>query len=197
MRDMHDMRVPGACQARAGVCQAHVRDTDCGVGYKNAFSFLLVLPYATSNSRLPTPYPQTSKMPCIQGNAWCLTINNPPAGEESNLPVHPQEKYVVWQLERGASGTPHIQCYLETTRRVSITTVTAFLVSNNWPHPHVEKRMGTAIQAKHYCEKESTREPEGGPWSRGEFVAGQQGKRNDLADMIQTMKAAGGGCSSN
>lgn len=125
-----------------------------------------------------------------QARAWCFTLNNP--AYTHDLPIHPLERFVVWQLEMGEEGTCHLQGYIELTRQCRLAAMVAWL-----PGSHMETRRGTAQQATEYCEKEDSRvDPElvgvdTGPWRRGDPSRGGSGKRNDLADAIATMKTDG------
>lgn len=119
---------------------------------------------------------------------WCFTLNNPADHgcdiTEGQLPVHPKERYVVWQLEAGENGTPHYQGYIELTAGVRLGSLKKWL-----PTAHFEGRKGTRDQARDYCTKSDSRVD--GPWERGNYDAGGQGKRNDLADACATLKAHG------
>ena len=108
---------------------------------------------------------------------YCFTINNPisPDVFPGGLPedVH----YVVWQLEKGAEGTVHIQGYVQLKKRMTMTQVHA-----KWPifkGGHLEVAKGSPSQNKDYCTKAETREQ--GPWELGTMQAGQ-GNRTDLAE---------------
>lgn len=99
---------------------------------------------------------------------WFLTINNPDSNE---LPQHPSEKYAIWQLEKGESGTLHLQCTLVMKNQVHFGAIKKL-----YPRANNSKvrKLPNAIQ---YCQKEGTRVE--GPWTRGEPPKGQ-GKRTDL-----------------
>ena len=53
--------------------------------------------------------------------AWCFTINNPthkvlfPDGLPDGI------KYIVYQLERGEQGTPHLQGFIQLSRPQQIS----------------------------------------------------------------------------
>jgi len=117
-------------------------------------------------------------MPAPAGSrarAWVFTVNNP----DNRLSLEafdPELKYGVYQLERGEQGTPHYQGYLEFINPVSMAQV-----KNNLPTAHLERRKGTAVQARDYAMKLETRED--GPWEFGEFSAPAPGKRTDIQDM--------------
>lgn len=115
---------------------------------------------------------------------WCFTVNNP----EGWRPVWDAGimLYMVWQLERGAEGTQHVQGYVRFDRRKRGSTVKRLLNRN----AHVEPARGSEEQCRTYCTKEETREEAGEEY--GEFDAsigtgGKQGQRTDLttiANMI-------------
>jgi len=112
-------------------------------------------------------------MPAQQFVAVCFTVNNPEEGcmEEALIPAW--VKYCVWQIERGESGTRHVQGYAELASKKTLSALKAWL-----PTAHFERRRGTAEQARDYCMKEDSREE--GPFEHGVYVPSQQGQRNDL-----------------
>lgn len=127
---------------------------------------------------------------------WCLTFNlvnyqgDAVDPVEPVLPQHPSERFAVWQLEAGdENGNLHIQAYIEFHRAVRRSTICAWFDNQGWPRPHAETRRGTRDQAKEYCEKEETRVA--GPWSRGNFEEGGQGRRNDIHDAVAALKEGG------
>lgn len=79
-------------------------------------------------------------------------------------------KFVVWQVEKGASGTRHLQGYFVTHAkhgdkgRTSLKWVKDKINSMM----HIEKRMGSHEQAVDYCQKKDTRIA--GPWTLGEHI---------------------------
>lgn len=121
-------------------------------------------------------------MPAPAGSrtrAWCFTVNNP---SEPLRPADwdPTPSYCVHQLEKGEAGTPHYQGYVEFGQPVSMLQL-----KRNLPTAHLERRKGTAQQARDYCMKEETRadSPEAGPFEFGEFKAKTPGQRTDLEDL--------------
>jgi len=116
-----------------------------------------------------------------QSRSWVFTLNNP---TEDSVPVHPKERYCVYQLEAGS--TPHFQGYIELTAPCRLSAMKKWL-----PTAHFENRRGTPEEARAYCMKDETRLSP--PVERGKFK-GEQGKRTDLAavaEMVQdgaTMK---------
>lgn len=92
---------------------------------------------------------------------YCFTLNNPTLDEESELQVTRNEvSFIVYGHEKGEAGTPHLQGYLELTKRMSIGNVKKML---NSPRIHLEARKGTQEQAIQYCLKE-----DGEKYQRGE-----------------------------
>jgi len=108
---------------------------------------------------------------------WVFTWNNPP--DHYELPVHPKEKYVVFQIER--VSTVHMQGYIELSGTCRLAGMKAWL-----PDAHFEPRKGSADQARAYCMKEESRIA--GPWQRGER-ASKQGKRSDLDALKEAITA--------
>lgn len=92
---------------------------------------------------------------------YCFTLNNPTVDEESELQVsHPEVSYIVYGHERGESGTPHLQGYLELSKRMSIRQIKKLF---SCERIHLENRRGTQEQAIAYCLKEA-----GEKYERGE-----------------------------
>ena len=117
-----------------------------------------------------------------QTRAWCFTLNNPVRDEPAPATEDPTKwgaSYVVYQLERGESGTPHYQGYLyfPSNRRLAALHRLA-------PRAHFEPRRGTHDQARDYCRKDEGRLD--GPWEQGEPPAA--GKRNDLMLLMADVK---------
>ncbi|ALY05867.1 replication-associated protein [Ctenophore-associated circular genome 4] len=81
---------------------------------------------------------------------WCFTLNNPTDEEVDNLNRildGDQIKYAIYQKE---TGTPHLQGYLEVSRKQRLVGVKRLLQTER---VHLEKRKGTRIQARDYCRK--------------------------------------------
>ena len=118
-----------------------------------------------------------------------FTLNNPSAElYPGPLPWKPDlVLFATYQLERGEqNGTLHLQGYIELKRKMRPSTLVVH-------HPflrgaHFEKRMGTQAQAVAYCNKEATREPNGGPWTFGEAFNDERGTRTDLNGVKDAMK---------
>ncbi len=90
-------------------------------------------------------------------------MNNPgvePKALLRDIKRHKQFRYVVFQSERGSSGTLHYQGYIEFKQPVAWTSARVLLYG-----AHIEKRRGTAKQAVAYCKKSEGRVD--GPWELG------------------------------
>lgn len=130
----------------------------------------------TSKNKAPSQVPKPASSGPAQSRAWLFTLNN-----YSSVDVPrtiPSYRYVVWQAERGASGTKHLQGYVVFTSPRKLSTV-----KNIFPTAHWESRLGSHEQAKQYCMKSDTREQ--GPWELGDDsnIASGQGARTDLLSL--------------
>lgn len=113
---------------------------------------------------------------------WCFTLNNP---EGTELPFLPASlSYVVWQLERGESGTPHFQGYAEFKSRQELSALKKWLPAAHW-----EVRKGSQSEARDYCMKEDSRVS--GPWEHGVCSVNQPGRRSDLERVAEMIKEDG------
>lgn len=113
---------------------------------------------------------------------YLLTINNPEQTDEElkkYIEELPNLKYCVFQREKGAKGTEHIQMYIEYTNSKKFSTV-----KNQFPKAHIENRKGTKKQARDYCMKKQSRINE--PIEIGTFV--DNGQRTDLEDILNMIK---------
>lgn len=117
---------------------------------------------------------------------WCFTLNNPDVGGEEFLErvvaSLPCLRYCVFQLERGESGTPHFQGYIELKRsqRLSYMRRLSSLA-------HYEEAKGNGDQNEKYCTKDDDRLS--GPWRHGERVS--QGQRTDLQAAADVLAEGG------
>lgn len=115
---------------------------------------------------------------------WCFTVNNP----EQWRPVWKPDvmDYLVWQLERGEAGTPHVQGYVVLKKRCRLNAAKEALGSNE---AHMEQARGSEQQNKEYCTKAETRLE--GPFEFGTFdpCRGKQGSRSDLTAVAQALKS--------
>jgi len=79
----------------------------------------------------------------------CFTVN----GENLLLldPAHPTWKYVRFLVYQREVGThEHFQGYLELEQQVTFSVLHTYA---GLEHAHFERRLGSAKQARHYCEK--------------------------------------------
>ena len=98
---------------------------------------------------------------------WVFTLNNP---ENTMLFNELPEgvAYIIWQRERGAEGTEHLQGYVRFTNPKGLTGAKRLIGER----AHMEIANGTEQQCIDYCSKEDTKVE--GPFSFGTVVA--QGK---------------------
>lgn len=108
--------------------------------------------------------------------AWCFTINNYGDGDIKQL-AELTCRYVVYGKEKGESGTPHLQGYME-----FVSGKTLASLKKLFPTAHFEVRRGTAKQAADYCKKD------GDVYERGEIT--QQGRRSDLEGLAEVVEDA-------
>lgn len=135
-------------------------------------------------------------MPAAQATSFLITapVNDMPEDTvvdalEPSLPRHPYERYAKWQLECGEEhGNMHVQAFMQTTRKTTITSVARAFVDAGWPHPHVEFARND-VNADNYCGKEESRVA--GPWQRGARSEGR-GHRTDIDEAVATLVNANG-----
>lgn len=108
-----------------------------------------------------------------RGRYWCWTLNNPSPEEEKGLPDTAADAcvYLIFGRETGATGTPHLQGYLELPTKLRRGGVAKL---QGLSRAHLELRQGTQEQAITYCKKEGDFVDFGTP------VASKQGRRSDL-----------------
>jgi hypothetical protein len=87
---------------------------------------------------------------------WCFTLNNPEEDFHSMILISRHIKRFIYQLERGHSGTEHLQGFIEFDMPVKPHTVFFW---NNRIHWEVCKHVSASIL---YCQKLETRVQ--GPW---------------------------------
>ena len=126
-------------------------------------------------------YPTPPRHDCVdmstqsRSTTWCFTLNNP-TEDEVLLPQSwdPETyKYLVYQLEQGENGTPHLQGYISFNNQKRFSEFRKYFVDER---AHVAVAKGTAKQNRKYCTKEEGRIQ--GPWEFG--VMPNPGKRTDL-----------------
>jgi len=117
--------------------------------------------------------------------AACFTLNNyTPEELESirGLSEGGLLKYLVYQLEIGESGTPHIQGYAYARDAKSLTAWKSLLSGR----AHVERARGSPEQCRDYCTKEDSRQEGSVPFIWG--VIPEQGKRTDIDGVFALIK---------
>lgn len=127
-------------------------------------------------------------------NAVCFTLNNFTAEEEESIQKNDTLSYVVYGIEVGENGTPHLQGFAQSKRRMSQAWWKKQL-----PRAHIEVARGSPQQNIDYCKKGNQSKAE---WeelgTEGEnygqdaviFEKGEvrekdqgKGKRSDLAEI--------------
>lgn len=82
---------------------------------------------------------------------YCFTINNWNDEDErtlAKLSESPKVRYIIIGREKGAEGTPHLQCYIYYHNATSFESVKKQL-----PRAHIEAVKGTPEQNIAYCSK--------------------------------------------
>lgn len=146
------------------------------------------------------------RVPNRKGRGWTVVINNPLPEDRDRL-VRIYEHglatargdgskcdYLVYQMERGQSGTLHIQGYLHFKAPVTLRSIIISLQRTNGATvADLRVANGTAEQNRVYCTKVDSREPgdDSGPFEYGE-VPSERGKRNDLKRAIDLIKEGSG-----
>jgi len=107
---------------------------------------------------------------------WCFTINNPSANDDPNDWAE-DAQWIIWQLEEGASRTPHLQGYVHLKKKKRISYLKGLNTRAHW-----EKARGTPEQNRAYCTKEEGRVE--GPWEIGSLP------KTGVQAMEETMREA-------
>lgn len=120
-----------------------------------------------------------------RSRAWCFTWNNPERSDISEILNNEKNKvrYAVWQRERGASGTEHLQGYIQFDSQITLATVKKRISKT----AHFEIARGNAADNKRYCTKEDTRIE--GPWEIGSAV--DKGMRSDIVKAKEILNEGG------
>lgn len=127
------------------------------------------------------PSNQPTKEGCGQAKRWCFTLNNPESDRLFGGELPPGARYLVYQLEKGA--TPHFQGYIAFSRNKRFGAVKAMFPNG----VHLEQARGTEGDNTSYCSKAETRMA--GPFILGETV--EQGSRTDLSAIAEEVKKSG------
>lgn len=136
-------------------------------------------------------------MPSQQSRNWMVTWNNPPfQGTDLEIERKLEDffvgqltsedwSYCSWQLERGQSGTLHVQAYVQFAGNKRLASLRAL-----WPGCHAEVRRGSHEQAVEYTSKEDTRIQGGVHHEHGE-ARNRPGRRRDL-EVVRRLDFGGG-----
>jgi len=122
---------------------------------------------------------------------WVFTINNYSASDVTRLKSlfdDGKVKYIIFQAEVGAQGTPHLQGYVEVSSLKSLKQMKVLIGGSATSSVHLEIARGTPQQCADYCRKDDTAVAD------SRFEAGnisQQGKRTDLITIANTIKEKG------
>lgn len=108
---------------------------------------------------------------------WCFTLNNP---GEFRPNLEEGIRYLLYQLEEGANGTPHLQGVAAFTNPMRLGGVRGCWGGNT---AHWEPAVAWE-RAKEYCRKEEGRK--GGPWEYGS--EGEPGKRSDIIAVCEAIQ---------
>ncbi len=118
----------------------------------------------------------------VRAKFWLCTLNNPTPQEHDALRAYFGDStngaYATWQLERGESGTLHIQAFFGMATVLSRPKLKTLLQSKRW----FLIRARWPVFAREYVRKEDTRVE--GPWELGTQPVLEQGKRSDIDDEI-------------
>ena len=93
--------------------------------------------------------------------------------------------YLVFQVEKGENGTPHLQGYAETKSAMRYTTFQSRVSPSQPQHVHYESPRAPAACIA-YCKKEDSRVE--GPWELGEAKKNQDKKATSAEVLDQVRK---------
>ena len=79
---------------------------------------------------------------------YCYTLNNYTVGDSASL-SDIEAVYHVWRYERSASGTPHVQGFIQFETPKALTAVKKIIPRSKW-----EVMKGSLEQASDYCKKD-------------------------------------------
>lgn len=98
-------------------------------------------------------------MPSKQDTHWCFTLNNwTEEQRKAILGLFPHQcKYIVVGKEVGAAGNPHLQGYINLTKKTTLAGIKKLIPFN----PHFEIKQGSPKQAADYCKKDGDFEEHG------------------------------------
>lgn len=121
-------------------------------------------------------------MPALQSRRWCFTSYS----DKVNIKTDNID-YIIYQHEIcPTTNKQHKQGYLVTTNKCAFKTVKSYFDDEKI---HIERAIGTHEQCIKYCSKTETRKPDTKPIEWGNKNCIQQGKRNDLENIITEIKS--------
>lgn len=123
----------------------------------------------------PETKPDSCEMSRSRVRSVLCTINNI---ESNELEFPSYVKSAVWQRERGASGTEHLQLCMQFKNQIDFHKIKQFL-----PTAHIEPCKDYR-KAYNYCRKSDSRID--GPWYYGELVASE--RKSKLDEFIQSLE---------
>ena len=133
--------------------------------------------------------------PRSRAKAWCFTWNNPTHKNLFPDGLPEAISYLVYQLERGKEGTPHLQGYVYFSKQATFNTVKQMEFKTPdgasvfpFRQAHLEVAKGKPEHNKAYCTKADTRVE--GPWELGNCPGGQ-GDRSDLREAAVELQRTG------
>ncbi len=118
-------------------------------------------------------------MPGGQAKHWVFTLNNYTDDDEARIRAEGAQDqgvlYVTYGRERGESGTPHLQGYIQFSRKCVLSRVKRIVGQR----AHCEVSRGTPCQANEYCKKDGDFEAIG-------VLQGGAGARTDLQSVYKS-----------
>lgn len=106
---------------------------------------------------------------------FVFTWNNYCDSDIEFIKENVEYRYLVIGCEVGEQGTPHLQGYIELSKRYRFNTIKKL-----FPKMHIEARKGSSKQAADYCKKEGNFIEEG--------TISNPGQRTDIANVYQMAK---------
>ncbi len=115
----------------------------------------------------------------MKSRFFCFTLNNYTESDCDLLYTLPHLDRGAYAEEKGDSGTPHLQGFLQMDRRFTIGSLVTNIISHGVKHPHLEIMRGSIAHNKDYCSKQNELV------EFGEKEWSYKGKRNDIATFLQ------------
>ena len=181
-------RGPQPAAPRRAAVERRFFDLDAAGGFQDSSD-------AGSQSSPPRRRRRTADAPATKYRNWVFTLNNYSQEDVVNLSVlvgGGVAIYCAFQGERGESGTRHLQgvvCFRHARRLQGVKDVVG-------RRAHVEPMRGTIQQARDYCSKVESRDPEGPAFAEhGEFPAGAgqgRGSRTDCKAVVDLIRGGAG-----